>query len=88
MDLDKPPQLSPQDFLKLLPIVVLNAIGHTCAVMSMFEFGGVRTHFVKSSEPLVSVLFNLLINGVFPKPVTALTLLPITYMLLVAATWT
>ena len=41
--------------------------------------GGSFTHVIKASEPVVSVLLGLLINRVVPRPLTALSLLPITY---------
>ena len=69
------------DIITLLPIAVLNAAGHVAAVIAMFQVGGGGsfTHVIKSSEPVVSVILGLLINGVVPKPFTALSLLPITY---------
>ena len=46
----------------------------------MFQVGGGSfTHVIKASEPVVSVILGLIINGVVPKPLTALSLLPITY---------
>ena len=74
------PNLSFVDIITLLPIAVLNAAGHVAAVIAMFQVGGGSfTHVIKASEPVVSVILGLLINGVVPKPFTALSLLPITY---------
>jgi Triose-phosphate Transporter family len=36
----KMPKLSGEDFMRLLPIAMLNAAGHACAVNAMFEKGG------------------------------------------------
>jgi len=81
------PTINKDDFLKLLPIAMLNAFGHTCAVVAMFEKGGGSfTHVIKASEPVVSVLLNLIINGIVPKPVTSASLLPITYGVAYAST--
>ena len=83
----KVPNVTKDDLLKLLPIAGLNAFGHTCAVIAMFEHGGGSfTHVIKASEPVVSVLLNLVINGIVPKPFTAASLLPITYGVAYAST--
>jgi solute carrier family 35, member E1 len=83
----KLPKITFDDFVKLAPIALLNAGGHTCAVVAMFEKGGGSfTHVIKASEPVVSVLLGLLINGVVPKPLTGLSLLPITYGVAYAST--
>lgn len=76
----KSPSLNFNDVLRLLPVVMLNIIAHYSTVVAMFEKGGGSfTHVIKSSEPVVSVLLNLLINQIVPKPLTALSLLPVTY---------
>ena len=76
-----------EDFLGLLPIALLNALGHVSAVIAMFEKGGGSfTHVIKASEPVVSVFLSFLINGIIPKPLTALSLLPITYGVAYAST--
>lgn len=81
------PSLSFGDVITLLPIAILNAGGHLCAVIAMFTPGGGSfTHVIKASEPVVSVILGLLINGVVPKPLTALSLLPITYGVAYAST--
>mmetsp|Transcript_8464 Transcript_8464/g.7582 ORF Transcript_8464/g.7582 Transcript_8464/m.7582 type:complete len:317 (-) Transcript_8464:33-983(-) len=81
------PRLSFSDIIKLFPIVALNAAGHLAAVIAMFEKGGGSfTHVIKASEPVVSVILGLFINGVVPKPLTALSLLPITYGVAYAST--
>lgn len=81
------PTLTKNDFLKILPIALLNAGGHLAAVIAMFEKGGGSfTHVIKASEPVVSVLLSFLLNGVVPKPFTALSLLPITYGVAYAST--
>lgn len=36
----KMPKLNGEDFMRLLPIAMLNAAGHACAVNAMFEKGG------------------------------------------------
>jgi len=83
----KAPNVTKDDLMKLLPIAGLNAFGHTCAVIAMFEHGGGSfTHVIKASEPVVSVLLNFLINGIVPKPFTAASLLPITYGVAYAST--
>jgi solute carrier family 35 protein E1 len=83
----KTPNITKDDLLKLLPIAGLNAFGHTCAVIAMFEHGGGSfTHVIKASEPVVSTILNLVINGVVPKPFTAASLLPITYGVAYAST--
>lgn len=87
LGLRKIPTVNVDDLLKLLPIAVLNACGHACTVNAMFEKGGGSfTHVIKASEPVVSVILALLVNGIVPKPVTALTLLPITYGVAYAST--
>ena len=59
------PKLSKEDLKLLLPIAMLNAAGHSCAVVAMFEKGGGSfTHVIKASEPVVSVILNLLVNKV------------------------
>ena len=59
------PKISFEDFKLLLPIAMLNAAGHSCAVVAMFEKGGGSfTHVIKASEPVVSVILNLLVNKV------------------------
>jgi len=81
------PKITKDDLMKLLPIAGLNAFGHTAAVIAMFEKGGGSfTHVIKASEPVVSTALNLAINGVVPKPFTALSLLPITYGVAYAST--
>lgn len=83
----KLPKLNKEDFLRLLPIAMLNAAGHACAVVAMFEKGGGSfTHVIKASEPVVSVLLGMIINGIIPKPFTAASLLPITYGVAYAST--
>lgn len=53
----------------------------------MFEKGGASfTHVIKASEPVVSVILGLLVNFVVPKPLTALTLFPISYGVAYAST--
>lgn len=83
------PKLQLRDLWDLAPIVALNAFGHTASVFAMFEKGGGSlTHVIKASEPVVVVLLSLLITGVsaMPKPLTALTLVPIVYGVAYAAT--
>lgn len=81
------PVISMDDFLRLLPIACLNAGGHACTVNAMFEKGGGSfTHVIKASEPVVSVLLGILVNGIIPKPFTAASLLPVTYGVAYAST--
>jgi solute carrier family 35 protein E1 len=81
------PKLTLEDIKLLLPIAALNAFGHSAAVCAMFEKGGGSfTHVIKASEPVVSVALNAIINKVIPKPLTGLSLLPITYGVAYAST--
>jgi solute carrier family 35 protein E1 len=83
----KMPNLNKNDYLRLLPIAFLNAAGHAAAVNAMFEKGGGSfTHVIKASEPVVSVILGLIVNGIVPKPFTAVSLLPITYGVAYAST--
>ena len=70
-----------------MPIVLLNALGHVSAVIAMFEKGGGSfTHVIKASEPVVAVALGLVLQGVIPKPLTFLSLFPITYGVAYAST--
>lgn len=83
----KPPKLNFNDLITLLPIAVLNAVGHSATVIAMFQRGGGSfAHVIKASEPVVSVILGLLINGNVPAPFTAMSLLPITYGVAYAST--
>eukprot|EP01036_Dinobryon_divergens_P028852 gene28852-37860_t len=83
----KLPKISVNDFLTLLPIAVLNALGHASTVNAMFQKGGGSfTHVIKAAEPVVSVLLSLVVLGAVPKPFTAISLLPITYGVAYAST--
>lgn len=87
LKLRKMPNVTLGDIGKLLPIAILNAAGHACTVVAMFQKGGGSfTHVIKASEPVVSVFLALLVNQVVPKPFTALSLLPITYGVAYAST--
>lgn len=87
LNIRKLPSINAEDFMRLMPIAVLNAIGHACGVCSMFERGGGSfTHVIKASEPVVSVLLGFVVNGIVPRPFTALSLLPITYGVAFAST--
>lgn len=82
-----PPKLATGDIIRLLPIAALNALGHTTTVIAMFQKGGGSfAHVIKASEPVVSVLLGLLINGNVPRPLTAISLLPISYGVAYAST--
>mgnify|MGYP001946211755 CR=1 FL=1 len=71
----------------LLPVAFLNAVGHAVALASMFRKGGGSfTQVIKASEPVVSVVLSLVLNGVVPKPFTALSLVPIVYGVAYAST--
>jgi hypothetical protein len=66
---------------------MLNAVGHASAVVAMFQHGGGSfTHVIKASEPVVSVILGLLVSGIVPRPLTALSLLPVTYGVAYAST--
>ena len=66
---------------------LFNAAGHASTVAAMFEKGGASfTHVIKASEPVVSVILGLIINRVVPKPLTALSLIPISYGVAYAST--
>ncbi len=83
----KIPNLTKNDVIRLLPIAFLNALGHLSAVIAMFQKGGGSfTHVIKASEPVVSVILSFFINGIAPKPFTALSLFPITYGVAYAST--
>lgn len=83
----KAPKLSFADIVRIFPIAALNAIGHTTTVIAMFQVGGGSfAHVIKASEPVVSTILGLLINGTIPAPFTALSLLPITYGVAYAST--
>jgi len=83
----KLPKLTFTDICNLLPIVSLNAIGHTSTVIAMFEKGGGSfTHVIKASEPVVSSILSLIINKILPTPLAGLSLLPITYGVAYAST--
>ena len=47
---------------------------------------GSFTHVIKAAEPVVSVLLSLVVLGAVPKPLTAVSLLPITYGVAYAST--
>jgi solute carrier family 35 protein E1 len=83
----KAPKITLADLARLLPIAVLNAIGHASAVYAMCQKGGGSfTHVIKASEPVVSVILGLVVTGTIPKPLTVMTLLPITYGVAYAST--
>lgn len=85
--LRKLPNISKDDIITLLPIAFLNALGHTATVIATFEKGGGSfTHVIKAAEPVVSVLLGLVISGIVPKPLTSISLLPITYGVAYAST--
>lgn len=73
------PSLSRGDLLPLVPIAVCNTIGHVTALKAVFKVGGSLTHIIKAAEPVVQVLCLWLWNGVTPRPLTALSLVPISY---------
>jgi solute carrier family 35 protein E1 len=81
------PSLKLKDIGTMLPIILLNTCGHITAVIAMMQKGGGSfTHVIKASEPVVSVILGLIINGAVPKPLTALSLFPITYGVAYAST--
>lgn len=85
----KPPTMRPRDILTILPIALLNTVGHLAMVVAMgTKGGGSFTHVVKAAEPVVSVILSLLMYGLgtFPTPVAAMSLIPITYGVAFAST--
>ena len=81
------PSMSMSDIKRIMPVVLLNAIGHTCTVTAMFQKGGGSfTHVIKAAEPVVSVILGLVLQRKVPKPLTALSLIPITYGVAYAST--
>ena len=48
--------------------------------------GGSFTQVIKACEPVVSVVLALFINGVVPRPLSALSLLPVIYGVAYAST--
>lgn len=81
------PRLGFTDICRILPIVLLNAVGHAATVIAMFEKGGGSfTHVIKASEPVVSAILGIFFTFVVPKPLTGLSLLPITYGVAYAST--
>lgn len=87
LGLRETPRLTSSDIFRLLPIAALNALGHVTGVIAMFQKGGGSfTHVIKASEPVVSVILGVLVNGIVPKFFTSLSLLPITYGVAYAST--
>jgi drug/metabolite transporter (DMT)-like permease len=83
----KVPSFSTKDLTTLLPIAFLNTLGHTATVCATFEKGGGSfTHVIKAAEPVVSVLLNLIVSGIIPKPLTSISMLPISYGVAYAST--
>jgi hypothetical protein len=81
------PSLSFKDLIKMTPIALLNIVGHVLTVNAMFQKGGGSfTHVIKASEPVVNVVLAFFMYGAVPKPLTALSLLPITYGVAYAST--
>lgn len=81
------PNLTFKDVMTILPVVLLNTIGHVFSVLAMFQKGGGSfTHVIKASEPVVSVIVGLFMFSTVPKPLTCLSLLPITYGVAYAST--
>ena len=59
------PSMKLKDIVTLLPIILLNTCGHITAVVAMMQKGGGSfTHVIKASEPVVSVILGLFINGI------------------------
>lgn len=57
----------------------------TLILTSVFHYRTTKT-VIKASEPVVSVILGLIVNGIVPKPLTAASLLPITYGVAYAST--
>jgi solute carrier family 35 protein E1 len=78
--LRKRPILTLSDVKVILPIVILNVLGHITSVVAMFEKGGgTLTHVVKASEPVVSVFLAFLFDRKVPGFLTFISLLVIGY---------
>ena len=69
--------LSHTEILRTHPTVQVSQIP-LCSIL--------RPSVIKASEPVVSVILGLVINGAVPKPLTAVSLLPITYGVAYAST--
>ena len=81
------PHLSLGDIISLLPIAFVNALGHAMTVCALFEKGGGSfTHVIKAAEPVVTTIMNIIMQGTMPAPLTALSLLPVTYGVAYAST--
>lgn len=81
------PKLTFDDYKVLFPIAFVNSIGHYATIAAMAQKGGGSfTHVIKASEPVFSVVLTALIDHVFPKPMAALSLIPITYGVAFAST--
>lgn len=88
LGLRKFPNVSMKEMVvNLGPVAILNTVGHMAAVFAMAQPGGGSfTHVIKASEPVVSTILGLIINGAVPKPFTALSLVPIVYGVAYAST--
>lgn len=71
--------LSLNDLAPLIPIALCNTLGHITALKAVFAVSGSLTHVIKAAEPVVQVVCLWLWNGVTPRPLTALSLVPISY---------
>lgn len=81
------PKLTFDDYKVLFPIAFCNSIGHYATIAAMAQKGGGSfTHVIKASEPVFSVVLTALIDNKFPKPLAALSLIPITYGVAFAST--
>lgn len=87
LSLRRLPTITLNDIFILAPIAISNVIGHTATVIATYQpGGGTFSHVIKASEPVVSVFLLMTINGVLPKPLSALSLIPICYGVAYAST--
>ena len=80
------PVLAKGDLWPLFPIVLCNTLGHVTALKAVFIAGGSLAHVIKAAEPVVQVVCLGLWSGIVPRPLTALSLFPISYGVAYAST--
>lgn len=75
----KPPRLTKDAVMTLLPIAFCHSIGHIAAVVSASAGAVSFTQIVKAAEPVFTCFLSALILGVRLNPVTVLSLIPIVF---------
>ena len=78
-DIRKPPKLSKDAIMTLLPIAFCHSIGHIGAVVSASSGAVSFTQIVKAAEPVFTCFLSALILGAKLNPVTVISLLPIVF---------